>query len=55
MEPSKEAEQKEKDDYREFSEKMYNWMKNKEDCRQLITAIYLYAYHTRQEEIEDGK
>lgn len=55
MEPAKEASQRDKDDYRAFTEKMYNWMKDDEDCRQLITAIYLYAYHTRQEETGDER
>ncbi|MCI8284803.1 MAG: type III-A CRISPR-associated protein Cas10/Csm1 [Firmicutes bacterium] len=54
MEPAKEASPQEKEDYRAFTEKMYNWMKDEEDCRQLITAIYLYAYHTRQEEKDNA-
>lgn len=36
--------------YQEFSRKMYQWMKDEEDCRQAITSMYLYAYLTRSRE-----
>lgn len=54
MQPVKDATQKEKESYRAFSEKMYEWMKNKdgEDARQAITAITLYAYLNRAREEE---
>ena len=32
----------------QFSEQIYQWIKDKEDRRQMITAIYLYAYKTRE-------
>ena len=38
--------------YRSFSQKMYEWSLNKEDRRQLISAIYLYVYLTRKREGE---
>lgn len=34
----------------QFSEQIYQWIKDKEDRRQMITAIYLYAYKTREME-----
>lgn len=50
MEPEKEAEPEEKEAYREFSARMYQWIKNEKDCRQLKTAISLYAYMVREKE-----
>lgn len=53
LEPEKEEPEVQKEAYRKFSEKMYLWIKDDEDCRQLVTAIYLYIYLTRQEEDMD--
>lgn len=50
LEPEREASQQQKGAYAKFSEKMYQWIKNEEDCRQLTTAIYLYVYLTREKE-----
>ncbi len=36
--------------YREFSGKMYQWSMDPENRRQLISAIYLYVYITRERE-----
>ncbi len=36
--------------YHEFSKKMYQWVQSKNDCKQLVTAIYLYVYLNRKEE-----
>ena len=36
--------------YREFSKKMYLWMKDDKMCRQAIMALYLYVYMTREKE-----
>ena len=36
--------------YRNFSQKMYEWSLSAEDRRQLISAIYLYVYLTRERE-----
>ena len=35
--------------YRSFADKMYGWALNREDKRQLITAIYIYVYENRGE------
>lgn len=51
LEPKNDAPQEQKDNYREFSSKMYEWIRNEEDCRQLKTAINLYAYMTREQEV----
>ena len=42
LEPTEEGPQKEK--YRQLSQKMYRWIQSDQDCRQLKTAINLYAY-----------
>ena len=36
--------------YKDFSQKMYNWIRDKEDCKQAITAIYIYIYTIREQE-----
>ena len=36
--------------YREFKNKMYSWINSEDDCRQLVTAIYLYIYSVRKKE-----
>lgn len=36
--------------YRVFSGKMYSWIQNDRDCRELVTAIYLYIYKMRNRE-----
>lgn len=41
--------------YEEFSQKMYEWIKNKEQCRQTITAIYIYLYTIREKDQNDDK
>lgn len=50
LEPNKEAEPGQKQQYREFSQKMYGWINSEKDCRQLKTAINMYVYMTREEE-----
>ncbi len=50
MEPARESDERIKKKYREFSMKMYQWRRNKEDCRQAVTAICLYVYLTRRKE-----
>lgn len=55
LEPNVDAEQEQIEAYRTFSAKMYQWIKNEKDCRQLKTAINLYAYMTREKEAaQDG-
>lgn len=41
--------------YQEFSQNMYRWIKDENDKKELITAIYLYVYLNRSKEGEDGK
>lgn len=53
LEPGKEAEKEQRDAYREFSSKMYQWYQGEgsdADCRHLKTAMTLYAYLTREKE-----
>ncbi len=50
LEPDRSAALEQREAYKVFSQKMYQWIKNDEDCRQLITAIYLYVYLTREKE-----
>ncbi|MCM1495125.1 MAG: type III-A CRISPR-associated protein Cas10/Csm1 [Bacteroides sp.] len=53
MEPNEKASEEQKELYRKFSRKMYEWMKQDADCRQLRTAMNLYAYYLREE--KDGE
>ncbi len=50
MEPGQDSPREQKEAYRRFSQKMYQWSYDKEDCREVITAIYLYVYLTREKE-----
>lgn len=50
MEPGQDSPREQKEAYRRFSQKMYQWSDDKEDCREVITAIYLYVYLTREKE-----
>ena len=52
MEPGVKSSTEEKERYREFSAKMYQWIKNEPDRRELKTAINIYAYITREKERE---
>ena len=36
--------------YKKFSSLMYKWIRSPKDCRQLKTAITLYAYYSREKE-----
>lgn len=51
MEPEEKSTEEQKENYRIFSKKMYEWIRDPEDRRELITAMYLYIYFTRKEEI----
>ena len=43
-----------KEEYQIFSRKVYQWSCNKEDSKQLITAIYIYVYlHRKEDEKHD--
>ncbi len=52
LEPDKNRPKEEQEAYREFSEKMYRWLLNEKERHQAITAIYLYAYLTREQKEE---
>ena len=49
MEPKENAGQAQKDLYREFSRKMYQWMKDDTQCQQAIAAIMIYIYTIREQ------
>lgn len=53
LEPDQRASQEEKQQYRSFAKKMYQWIGREEDRKQLITAIYIYVYSIRDE--QEGK
>ncbi len=53
MEPELQDEKNEMvEAYKEFSSKMYQWSMQKEERRQLVSAIYLYVYRKREKEGE---
>lgn len=45
MEPPKKSPQYGK--YKEFSKKMYDWVLDEKERKELITAIYIYVYKNR--------
>ncbi len=50
MEPDQNSPTEQKNAYRRFAEKMYQWRKEPESRRRVITAMYLYTYLTREKE-----
>lgn len=50
MEPSGKVSEEEKAVYKNFKEKVYDWMFSESDTKQMITAIYIYSYLIRKEE-----
>lgn len=48
IEPEQQAKDEQKELYQEFAKKMYRWIQNEEDSKQLVTAIYLYVYLNRE-------
>ena len=40
--------------YKDFTGKLYRWINNEEDCRQLVTSIYLYVYSVRKKDNDNG-
>ena len=54
MEPGQDALPDQKELYQKFSRSVYQWMKDPEECRQLITAIYIYAYLVRESKEEES-
>ena len=55
LKPAQDDEERKEKIYQEFSQNMYRWIKNEDDRKELITAIYLYVYLNRSKEGEDGK
>lgn len=55
LEPEKDADKSQKDAYQKFAQKMYQWMKDEEENRQLRTAISLYVYEKRAKEIGEDE
>lgn len=54
LEPAPDAPGTEKEKYKVFAQKMYQWRNNEKDSAEVIMALYLYAYLIRtQEEEED--
>ncbi|MGN1317644.1 MAG: type III-A CRISPR-associated protein Cas10/Csm1 [Lachnospirales bacterium] len=45
--------EKELESYNIFSKNIYNWIQNEKDCKELITAIYIFIYMTRERKTED--
>ncbi|MDO4296705.1 MAG: hypothetical protein Q4D90_11185 [bacterium] len=59
MEPEERKGEEEKTEkmqqaYRQFSEAMYRWIRNKQERKEAITAAYLYVYNERTEEEEEA-
>lgn len=50
MQPAEDAPEQDKTLYKEFSQKMYSWMQDEKQCKQAITAIYIYAYTIREQQ-----
>lgn len=50
LEPSGKVSEEEKAVYKNFKEKVYDWMFSESDTKQMITAIYIYSYLIRKEE-----
>jgi hypothetical protein len=50
MEPAKGADDATRETYRHFSQKMYQWMSDEEECRQAITALTIYVYTIRDKQ-----
>ncbi len=50
----KEEIEEKRDLHREFSRKMYEWIRVEKDAKELEMAIYLYVYTKREKEEHDG-
>lgn len=48
LEPTGDVKEKQKVNYGTFAKRMYEWMQDAEDSRQLVTAIYIYVYTQRR-------
>ena len=52
LEPDQSGSPEEKEHYRQFAGKMYEWRNDPKSRKELLTAIYLYVYMTRNGEDE---
>lgn len=52
MEPDSDSGKQQKEAYQYFSRKMYEWIRNPQERREAISAIYLYVYMSRTKEEE---
>ena len=52
LEPGQNATDEAKEKYRDFSHDMYKWIKKEKDRKELIAAIYIYAYSVRESKEE---
>lgn len=50
LEPDENTDDYVKEKYKEFSRNMYAWIQDDEECRCLVTAIYIYVYMNRKSE-----
>ncbi len=48
LRPDKEQPEEKIESYNVFAEKMYEWVRSENDCKELITAIYIYVYMYRE-------
>ena len=55
MEPKSDSDVEVRTAYRQFAKKMYEWSRNPQDRRQLITAIYIYVYLNRDDDGEENE
>ena len=55
MEPKEDSDVEVRTAYRQFAKKMYEWSRNPQDRRQLITAIYIYVYLNRDDDGEENE
>ena len=53
LEPDRKAEEGQKEAYKDFSKKIYEWSLHEKDRKEAITAIYIYAYLIREGDAED--
>ncbi|NDO45316.1 type III-A CRISPR-associated protein Cas10/Csm1 [Clostridium sp. MD294] len=52
LQPNEEEDKQASENYNQFAKKMYHWIRDEEQCRQVITAIYIYIYSIREREEE---
>lgn len=55
LEPDKNADTKDLKKYKDFAKSMYKWIQDDEECRQAITAMYLYVYLDRNSDIHNSE